>query len=305
MAEIDVAHRTGGQRGTVWGGLTRPLKGAARFLRHKPMGAFGAFVLVVTVASALLADVVAPYDPLETHLVKTLVSPSQEFLLGTDWLGRDLLSRIIFGARVSISLAIMVVIGGISVACVVGGVSGYVGGKIDLLLMRVVDAWLSFPLLVIALAVTAVFGRGLQTLVIALSIGIGMSSSRVVRSQVLALKEQQFILAGRAIGAGHLRILLIHMLPNLFPVLIILGTLASGGVILAEASLSFLGYGVPPPTPTWGGMLAGESLNQMYRSPWIVVWPGVALTAVVFSVNMLGDALRDVLDPRLRGSTLR
>ena len=272
------------------------------FGRRKPLGAFGAIVLLVAVICAAFAPQIAPYGYNKQSLADRLQGPSAKHIFGTDHLGRDYFSRIVFGARISIVIGLSVITLKTVIALLVGGVAGHVGGRYDLVIQRFVDAFLSFPSLIITLTLVAMFGQGMWIIILVLSISTGMGSSRVVRSAVIAIRENQYIEAARAIGASEFRIFAFHIVPNIVPVLVILGSATLGGVILAEASLSFLGFGVPPPQPTWGGLLTGTAANYMLKNPWLAVWPGVALSLTVFSANMLGDTLRDALDPRLRGS---
>ena len=278
------------------------LRGALNFARRKPLGAFGAVVLLVAATCALFAPQIAPYGYNQQSLASKLEGPSLGHIFGTDHLGRDMFSRIVFGARVSIVIGMSVITLKTIIAVLVGGVAGHVGGRYDMILQRFVDAWMSFPSLIITITMVALFGQGMWIIIGVLSLSTGMSSSRVVRSAVIAIKENQYIEGARAIGATEFRVFFSHIIPNIVPILIILASATMGTVILAEASPSFLGFGVPPPQPTWGGLLTGTAANYMLRNPWLAVWPGVALSLTVYAANMLGDALRDVLDPRLRGS---
>ena len=273
-----------------------------RFLQRKPLGALGGVILVITVVWAVFAPVIAPYGYNETALSDRLDGPSASHILGTDELGRDLFSRVTYGARVSIMIAFLAVIGAMLLALLTGGLLGYIGGWYDLLFLRIVDSFLALPTLVVAVVLVALFGQGVLNLVIVLGFARGIQLSRVVRAAVLDVKHQDYVEAARSVGAGGLRIMLKHILPNIMPVMIVLGTTAIGGIVLAEAALSFLGYGVPPPQPTWGAMLTGSAVQYMTDNPWMMIWPGLALALTVYSANMFGDALRDVLDPRLRGS---
>ena len=233
-----------------------------------------------------------------------LKPPGAQFYLGTDNLGRDVFSRIVYGARISVTVGFAAVTLSLLLATIVGITSGYFGGKFDVLVQRVVDAWMAFPNLLFVLFIMAVLGPGLLNVILALGVVNAANRSRVIRSATLAAKENQFVEAARAVGAGHLRIILLYILPNVMAPIIIIATNALGGVILAESTLSFLGFGVPPPYPSWGEMLSGSGRSYMYRAPWMAIWPGVAISLGVFGFNMLGDALRDLLDPRLRGSQL-
>ena len=270
--------------------------------RRKPLGAGGGVVLVMMLGLALFADRVAPYGYDDADVFVRLRSASASHWLGTDNLGRDLLSRLIYGARVSMAVGFGGVGLGLLGAGLVGLVSGYFGGRLDLGVQRVVDAFMCFPLLLVALTIMALLGPGLLNVILALGLVLAVRDSRVIRGAVLVTKEHLFVEAARALGARHQRIVLRHVLPNVFAPIIVLATVNLGAVILIEAALSFLGFGVPPPRPSWGGMLSSAGLVHMLRAPWLALWPGLALSLAVFAANMLGDALRDVLDPRLRGS---
>jgi peptide/nickel transport system permease protein len=272
------------------------------FVRRKPLGAAGGLVLAGMLALALLAGRVAPYGYDEADIFSRLKAPSEAHWLGTDNLGRDLLSRVMYGARVSMAVGFGGVVVGLLLGTAVGLVSGYFGGRLDLVLQRVVDAFMCFPLLLVALTIMALLGPGLGNVILTLGLVLGVRDSRVIRSAVLSVKAHLYLEAARALGAAHAAMIGRHVLPNILAPIIILGTVNLGAIILTEAALSFLGFGVPPPRPSWGGMLSGAGLVHMLRAPWLALWPGVALSLAVFGANMLGDALRDQLDPRLRGS---
>ena len=272
-----------------------------RLFREKPLAATGLVIVAVLLVTALLADFIAPYDYREQNLQDSLLGHSPSHLMGTDQLGRDIFSRIVVGARVSLVVAFSCVAGFLLIAIVFGMGTGYMGGKVDMLVQRFVDGWMTIPTLIILLAMVSVVGQGLWQIILVLSLDRGISTSRVLRGEALALKETTYVEAARAVGAGHLRVFLLHVVPNAFAPIIIMATISLGVFILAEASLSFLGYGVPPPFPTWGSMLSGSGLSYMQRAPWMAIWPGVALTVGVWAFNMLGDGMRDQLDPRLRG----
>jgi peptide/nickel transport system permease protein len=272
------------------------------FARKKPLGAVGGGVVVAMLLMAAFAEGIAPYGYDETVRGARMKPPGTTHWLGTDNLSRDLWSRIVYGARVSITVGFATIALGTLFATAIGVSCGYFGGAYDIAVQRIVDAWMSFPFLVIILSVMAVLGPGLLNVVLALAIIITANSSRVIRGATIAVAQNQYVEAARAMGCGHVRILLRYLLPNVMATIIILATIGLGGVILAESALSFLGFGVPPPYPSWGAMLSGSGRTYMYRAPWMAVWPGVAISLAVFGFNMLGDALRDVLDPRLRGS---
>ena len=282
-----------------------------RLVKEKPLGTFGGVIVVLFLLVGIFADLawlglpdvgLAPYGYNESFLAHRLEAPSGQFILGTDNLGRDLLSRIIYGARISmyVGLAVPAISGFLSL--LIGGVSGLLGGKVDMIIQRFVDTVMCFPPILIMLTVVAVIGPGLIQVILLLGIlgGIG-GSTRVSRSAVLAIKENVYVEAARAIGASTTRILLRHILPNIMAIIVVGFSMGMGGAILAEATLSFLGFGIPPPAPSWGGMLSGSARTYMFQAPWMALWVGLALSIVVYGMNMLGDALRDILDPRLRG----
>ena len=299
---LDLALESKWRRSTTPGLLRRALAAVGWFCRHKPMGALGAVIVLVLLLMAAFAEWIAPYAYDQQLAGARLRPPGREFLLGTDNVGRDILSRIVYGARVSVTVGFLTVLLGNAVATLVGVTSGYFRGRYDILVQRVVDAWQSFPYLIIILSLLAVLGPGMLNVILALSILVAAGTSRVIRSATLSVVEHPYIEAARAMGAGHARVILRHVLPNVTATIVVVATIGLGGVILAESALSFLGYGVPPPHPSWGSMLSGSGRTYMYSAPWIAIWPGVAISLVVFGFNMLGDALRDVLDPRLRGS---
>jgi len=265
------------------------------------MGLAGGIILLLAVMVAVFADLLAPYGFNEVNMAQVLKPPSLTYLLGTDNLGRDMLSRIIYGARISIIVGICASSMDVIMAVFIGFISGYFGGKVDLILQRFVDSIIIFPNLFLYLAVMSVTGPGLAQVIFVLGILSGVGSSRVIRSAVMQTKLNTYIEASRAIGSPHFLVLVRHILPNVMAPIIIIFSIAMGGMIISEASLSFLGLGVPPPAPSWGGMLSGSGRRYMLTAPWMAIWPGLFLSIVVYGVNMLGDAVRDLLDPRLRG----
>ena len=282
--------------------------GATLVLRlawRKPLGAIGAIIVVGLILLAVFADQIAPYAYDHAIAGARMKPPSAQFWMGTDNLARDIWSRVVHGARISVTVGFATVALVTLLASIIGVSSAYVGGAFDTVVQRVVDAWMSFPALVIVLSMLAALGPGLLNLILALGILGAAGTSRVIRGATLATLQNPYIEAARALGSGHLRIILRHVLPNVMATIIILATVALGTVILAESALSFLGFGVPPPYPSWGGMLAGSGRSFMYHAPWMALCPGAAISLAVFGFNMLGDALRDVLDPRLRGGTSR
>ena len=289
------------------GALTRAGAGAGwlgsigRMARAKPLGAIGAAIVVGLLVMALGADWIAPYQYDES--IARMKAPSRQFWLGTDNLGRDIWSRVVYGARISVTVGFATVALATLMAAAVGISSAYLGGAYDIVVQRIVDAWQSFPGLVIILSLMAVLGPGLLNLIVALSILGAAGASRVIRGAALSVMQHPYIEAARAMGAGHLRIVLRYIVPNVMATVIVLATIGLGSVILVESALSFLGFGVPPPYPSWGGMVAGSGRTFMYHAPWMVLCPGAAISLAVFGFNMLGDALRDLLDPRLRGGS--
>ena len=260
---------------------------------------FGAAVLALVVLMALVAPFISPYDPLKQDLVNARLAPSAEHLLGTDDLGRDVLSRVIYGSRVSLIAGLASVAIGVVVGSLLGLVAGFSGGLADSLVMRLVDAVLAFPGLVLALALGAVLGAGLFGVVIALGVVYTPTFARLMRGQVLSIREREFVAAARVIGSPAWRIVAKHVLPNVATPIVIQASLSIAFAILAEASLSFLGLGVPPPTPSWGGMI-NQGRGYLQQAPWIVFGPGAALFVTVLGLNFVGDAIRDALDPRIR-----
>ena len=250
---------------------------------------------------AIFADVLAPYPYYEVHPIDRVSGPTLKYLLGTDNLGRDLLSRLIFGARLSLFVGLTATVLNVVVAVLIGGTSGFFGGRFDLLVQRFVDAWMAFPGLLILLTIMSIAGKGLLQIILVLGISGGISGSRITRSAVIAVKENAYFQAAEAIGSRRWRVLVRHVLPNIAAPVIIIFTINIGGVIISEASLSFLGFGLPVGIPSWGGMLSREGRVYMEMAPWLAIWPGVCLTIVVYSLNMFGDAVRDLLDPRLKG----
>ena len=281
--------------------LPRALALILRFCRRKPLGAIGAVIVVALIFMAFFADRIAPYSYDESVRGARMKAPSAQFWMGTDNLGRDIWSRVLYGARISVTIGFATVTLATLLAAAIGVSSAYVGGAYDIVVQRVVDAWMSFPPLVIVLSLLAALGPGLLNLILALSILGAAGTSRVIRGTALSTMQNPYVEAARALGAGHARVILRHVLPNVMATIIILATIGLGTVILAESALSFLGFGVPPPYPSWGGMLSGSGRSFMYHAPWMALFPGAAISLAVFGFNMFGDALRDLLDPRLRG----
>lgn len=270
------------------------------FTRRYPLGAVGALIVLVFVFTAVFANVIAPMDPTTTDAKASLARPGSAFWLGADFMGRDMFSRIVFGARISLAVGLgATLIGGV-LGIAIGLASGYLGGTVDLVTQRLMDIMQSLPLLVMALVMAASLGPSLENTIIAIAIPLVPSVARVVRSSTLSLRELPFVEAARAIGMGEVRIAVRHVLPNTLAPLIVLGTAQLGSAILVEASLSFLGLGIPEPYPSWGRMLSESAAEYVRTAPWLVIFPGVAISLTVFGTNLLGDALRDILDPRQR-----
>lgn len=271
-----------------------------RFVRRKPLAAAGAVIIVVLVLMAIFADQIAPRRYDKQDIVSRLEGPSSRFLLGTDDLGRDLLSRIVYGARISLVVSFGAVGLGLVHGSFWGILSGYAGGKTDLIVQRVMDGVLSIPLLLMAMVIVTALGPSLVNVILAMGVILTPTVNRVVRSAVLAVKELPYIDAARSIGATPLRTVAQHVLPNVVAPLIVICTINLGSAIITESSLSFLGMGVPPPYPTWGGMLSSTGRTYLQDAPWLAIFPGIAISLTVLAFNLLGDGLRDVLDPRLR-----
>ena len=261
---------------------------------------FGFAVILVMVFTAIFASWLAPYNPYQQNLDNALLQPSRQHLLGTDSLGRDTLSRIIYGTRTSLIIGFAAIGVGALIGMILGLVGGYFGGITQTIIMRLVDALMSFPMILLALVIAALLGGGLRNIVLAIGISLVSVYARLMWAQVLSVKQTDYILAERSMGASNLRIMLRHIFPNSFPPIIVMVTLMIGSAILAEAGLSFLGVGVKPPTAAWGGMVS-EGYRYILSSPILSFAPGIAIMLVVFAFNMVGDGLRDALDPRLRG----
>ena len=272
------------------------------FVRRKPLGAAGLFLIIILVLTALLAPIVATHDPEAAVVRQRLQPPSSLHFLGTDGFGRDVFSRIVYGSQGSLYVGLVAVLLGTALGSLLGLLSGYFGGGFDFLVQRLMDILLAFPMIVLALAILSALGSSLFNVIVALGIVLTPSANRVVRGSVLSARENQYVEAARAIGCGHIRIVFTHILPNVAAPIIVLASITLGLAILVEASLSFLGLGPPPPTPTWGGMLSVEGRRFFERAWWLAVFPGLAISLAVLSFNLFGDALRDIWDPRLRGT---
>ena len=275
-----------------------------RLILEKPLGTFGLGVIIIFFAAGIFSKFIMPFGYLQIHLLERLQGPSAKYLLGTDELGRDELSRLIYGARISMEVGLGATFLNVLVSILIGATSGFLGGKTDMIVQRFVDVWMSIPGFVILLTVMTILPRNLIVMILVLGITGGIGGARLVRSAVIAIKSNIYISASDAIGCSPMRILLVHIIPNIMPTLIIMFTLGIGGNILAEAGLSFLGFGLPPGIPSWG-VLINSSQAYLQTDPQLALWPGLALSLSVYGINMFGDSIRDLLDPRLRGGVGR
>ncbi len=276
-----------------------------RLLKEQPLGAVGALIVLALVLITIFAAQLAPYEFDRGRVQDRMQGPSAAHLLGTDHVGRDFLSRLIIGARLSITVGLAATSLNVIVALLIGGTTGFVGGRLDIYAQRFVDAWMSFPGLLLLLTIMSIAGRGVVQIIVVLGVAGGIPASRVVRGAVIGVKENAYFQAAEATGARTLRTLIHHVLPNIAAPLIVVFSINVGSVIIAEASLSFLGFGLPATVPSWGGMLSREGRQYMEIAPRLALWPGLCLTVTVYALNLLGDAVRDLLDPRLRGAAGR
>jgi peptide/nickel transport system permease protein len=274
----------------------------SRLVREKPVGAAAALLFLLFVFCGVFAAWLAPYGYNEINMLERLKAPSWAHPFGTDNLGRDMLSRCLYGAQLSVIIGLSAAALATILSVLIGLLSGYLGGKVDMIVQRIVDAYMSFPELVILIAVVSVVGPGMLQIIGVLSLVLGIGGSRIIRSAVVSARENMYVHAAQSIGSSTGRVLWRHLLPNIMPPIIVLFTTRVGAVILIESGLSFLGLGVPPPAPTWGGLLSGSGRTYMFQGPWLALAPGLCLTVVVYATNVFGDALRDLLDPRMRGS---
>jgi len=291
--DVSVSERLPAARGasaTVW-----------QFVRKNPLGAAGGVLMGLLILTAIFADVLATHHPVRTS-TRVMVPPGAEFWLGTDNLGRDLYSRVLHGSRISLTVGVASTLLGAGLGGLIGLLSGYIGGRTDLVVQRLMDIMQALPILVLALVMAAALGASLTNTIIAISVVILPRAARVVRASVLAIREFVYVESALALGSGQVRVALRHILPNTFGPFIVLVTAQLGGAILGEAALSFLGLGIPEPYPSWGRMLSIAAAEYANKAPWLVIYPGLAISLAVFGTNLLGDALRDTLDPRLRGS---
>lgn len=257
----------------------------------------GIVLCAIILAGALLAPWLSPHDPLEQNIIDRLAGPGSDYLLGTDQFGRDVLSRLLWGARVSLLVSFLSIASAVVVGGAIGMISGYIGGRFDLVTMQVMDVLLSFPSLILGMIMVALLGSSVTNLVIAIALTAIAPFARIARAPVLVLKERAFVEAGRALGFSHLRILFVHVLPNIVTDLLVMGTLWMATAVRTEASLSFIGLGVKPPTPTWGGMMR-DGFENILDSAWLCIWPGLAILVLVLGLNLVGDGLCDVTDPK-------
>jgi peptide/nickel transport system permease protein len=269
--------------------------------REKPLGTFGAVITLMLFFTGIFADILAPFGMNEIHLDNSLKPPSAAYWLGTDQMGRDMLSRCIYGARISMFVGLGCGTLCMLVSSFIGILSGFYGGKTDLFMQRFVDAVMCFPGMLIILSVMSVLGPGIVNVIVVLGVLRGIAISRVVRSEVLSIRERRYIDAAFALGCRNINTIWRHVLPNVLPIIIIISTAEMGRMIVIEASISFLGFGIPPPYPSWGGMLSGVGRDYMLQLPWLALWPGLFLSLAVFGINMFSDGMRDILDPRLKG----
>ena len=267
--------------------------------RSNPTTLAGALICLAILFGAVFAPWISPYDPTEQDIISRLQPPGGDYLLGTDQFGRDILSRLLWGARISLSVSLSAIFAAMIIGGAIGMVSGYIGGRFDLFVMQVMDVLLSFPSLILGLMVVALLGPELVNLIVAIALTAIAPFARIARAPTLALKERAFVEAGRALGFSHVRILFGHILPNILSVVVVVGTLWLATAVRVEASLSFIGLGVKPPTPTWGGMTR-DGFENILDAPWLAVFPGIAILLLVLGLNMVGDGLRDATDPKLR-----
>lgn len=265
-------------------------------------GLAGGFVLAVIVLAAVFAPLVATHDPNASNTLERLIAPSTEHWFGTDQLGRDIFSRVVWGGRYTLGASLAVVALSVTVATAVAVVSGYFGGKVDLVVQRIVDAWIAFPAFVLLIALISLLGPNLKNVILVMSLTTAGSMSRVLRANVIAIKAAPYIETARVSGAGHMRIMVFHILPQVVPLVLILASVQLAGVVLGLAALGFLGFGIPQPTPEWGSMLSGRAREYTYSAYWLSLFPGLAITVVVLCLTLFFDGVRDVIDPRMRGT---
>jgi len=282
---------------------TRAWPAIRKFIVRKPLGAAGGAIILLMMFAAIFADVLAPYDPHEVNQRVQFTAPSVNYWFGTDEFGRDLFTRIVYGARIALFIGLTAAFVGATAGAILGVVSAYLGGRVDLYLQRLIDVMLAFPLLILALTIVTVLGRSIPNVVMAIAIPIIPRTARIVRSNALSVKENMYVESARALGSSHAWVILRHIVPNVMAPYLIMLTAQFGNAILVEASLSFLGLGTAEPTPSWGLMLSGSALSYAERAAWVAVFPGIAISLAVFGFNLFGDSIRDALDPKLRHRT--
>ena len=271
-----------------------------KFIVTKPLGAAGGAIILMMVLTAIFADVLTPYDPYTVNQRVQFTAPSLSYWFGTDEFGRDVFTRIVYGARVALFIGLLAAFVGATAGALLGVISAYLGGRVDLYLQRLIDVMLAFPLLILALAIVTVLGRSVPNVILAIAIPIIPRTARIVRSNAMSIKENMYVEAARAVGGSHAWVILRHIIPNVMAPYLIMLTAQFGNAILVEASLSFLGLGTAEPTPSWGLMLSGSALSYAEKAAWLAVFPGLAISLAVFGFNLFGDSIRDALDPKLR-----
>jgi|TARA_B110000014_G_C20027335_1_gene533324 peptide/nickel transport system permease protein len=297
MATVDVSADGGLEELREKKGIVQK---TVEMVRKQPLGTIGFIVVLAMIVMAVFANYLTPYDPEENDWANMLIAPGWEFLLGTDQFGRDIMCRLIYGARTALFVGFVASFIGATLGLVLGVMSAYFGGTFDLIFQRVMDVFMAFPLIIMALAIVSIFGPSTENVIIAITIPFIPRCARVVRSSALAIREIPYVDAARALGYSHARIILRHMAPNVMAPFLIMITAFVGQAILLEASLSYLGLGVQEPTAAWGLMLQGGAEEYIESEPWIAIFPGIAISLAVFGFNLFGDSVRDVLDPRLR-----
>jgi peptide/nickel transport system permease protein len=295
VAEVLQEMATGREKKHPW------LSSFFKSLWKKPLGLTGLAITLLLLLTGIFADFLAPYGYNDTNVSLMLSPPSAQFWLGTDSVGRDVLSRVIYGARISMVVGLAASIVATTISLIIGIMSGYLGGAFDLTVQRVVDTWMCLPQIILMMVIIAIIGPGVWSIILVLGLSWGVIGSRIIRGAVVGIRENAYVTAASATGCSVFRMLIRHILPNIMAPAIVLFTTRVPNAILVEASLSFLGFGIPEPIPSWGGMLSGTGRSYMLQAPWMVFWPGLALAVVVYGINMFGDAVRDILDPRLRG----
>ena len=292
-------HPKGASVGQSWA-VARAWPAVRKFIVTKPLGAAGGVIILLMVLTAVFADVLAPYDPHAVNQRVQFNAPSVDYWFGTDEFGRDVFTRIVYGARIALFIGLTAAFIGATAGALLGVISAYLGGRVDLYLQRLIDVLLAFPLLILALAIVTVLGRSVPNVVLAIAIPIIPRTARIVRSNALSIKENMYVEAARAVGGSHVWVILRHIVPNVMAPYLIMLTAQFGNAVLVEASLSFLGLGTAEPTPSWGLMLSGSALSYAERAAWLAIFPGIAISLAVFGFNLFGDSIRDALDPKLR-----